>query len=166
MENSSQLLTGRTEVSLQGLSFTLHQANVHQLKLETLTKLVLLLRYQTRVELLCFLWRTPRSLNRCGLQGFAHQQTSCLGHLKAHHCWFVRVQLQSASTHFITAKHVTPVQGHVDNITFRLVSYHFFSSCHVSVGFNFDLSMRNAKLNVPLGSELGTGHPLVTTETR
>ncbi|CAF93683.1 unnamed protein product [Tetraodon nigroviridis] len=41
-------------------------------------------------------------------------------------------KLQSASTHFITAKHVTPVQGHVDNITFRLVSYHFFSSCHVS----------------------------------
>lgn len=41
-------------------------------------------------------------------------------------------KLQSASVHFIAAKHTTPLKGHVDDITFRLVAYDFFTHCHVS----------------------------------
>ncbi|KAL7874398.1 hypothetical protein SRHO_G00053680 [Serrasalmus rhombeus] len=41
-------------------------------------------------------------------------------------------KLQSASLHFISAKHTTPVKKYVDDITFRLVSYGFFTHCHVS----------------------------------
>ncbi|XP_042366032.1 uncharacterized protein LOC121960425 [Plectropomus leopardus] len=40
--------------------------------------------------------------------------------------------LQSASVHFIAAKHTTPFKKYVDNINFRLASYHFFTCCHVS----------------------------------
>ncbi|XP_037392403.1 uncharacterized protein LOC119262942 isoform X2 [Pygocentrus nattereri] len=39
-------------------------------------------------------------------------------------------KLQSASLHFISAKHTTPVKKYVDDITFRLVSYGFFTHCH------------------------------------
>uniref|UniRef100_A0A8C6MBC8 Uncharacterized protein n=1 Tax=Nothobranchius furzeri TaxID=105023 RepID=A0A8C6MBC8_NOTFU len=42
-------------------------------------------------------------------------------------------KLQSASVHFIAAKHKSPVQGYEDVITLRLVSRNFFSCCHVSV---------------------------------
>ncbi|XP_056869178.1 uncharacterized protein LOC130513917 [Takifugu flavidus] len=41
-------------------------------------------------------------------------------------------KLQSASVHFITAKHVSPFRRYVENINFRLVPYHFFTCCHVS----------------------------------
>ncbi|KAM7390879.1 hypothetical protein PAMA_008873 [Pampus argenteus] len=41
-------------------------------------------------------------------------------------------KLQSASVHFIAAKHTTPFKRYVDDINFRLVSYHFFTCCHVS----------------------------------
>ncbi|XP_041823417.1 uncharacterized protein LOC121628459 isoform X2 [Melanotaenia boesemani] len=41
-------------------------------------------------------------------------------------------KLQSASVHFIAAKHRTPFKRYVDDINFRLVPYHFFTSCHVS----------------------------------
>ncbi|XP_067291145.1 uncharacterized protein [Pseudorasbora parva] len=41
-------------------------------------------------------------------------------------------KLQSASVHFISAKHTTPVKKYVDDINFRLVSYGFFTHCHVS----------------------------------
>uniref|UniRef100_A0A3P9KVF5 Uncharacterized protein n=1 Tax=Oryzias latipes TaxID=8090 RepID=A0A3P9KVF5_ORYLA len=41
-------------------------------------------------------------------------------------------KLQSASVHFISAKHTTPVKGSVDDINFRLVPFLFFSFCHVS----------------------------------
>nr|XP_003201373.2 uncharacterized protein LOC100535932 isoform X1 [Danio rerio] len=41
-------------------------------------------------------------------------------------------KLQSASTHFISAKHTTPVKKYVDDINFRLTSYGFFTHCHVS----------------------------------
>uniref|UniRef100_A0AAQ4P1U4 Uncharacterized protein n=1 Tax=Gasterosteus aculeatus aculeatus TaxID=481459 RepID=A0AAQ4P1U4_GASAC len=41
-------------------------------------------------------------------------------------------KLQSASVHFIAAKHTTPFTGYVDDINYRLASYHFFSCCHVS----------------------------------
>ncbi|KAA8579297.1 hypothetical protein FQN60_007087 [Etheostoma spectabile] len=41
-------------------------------------------------------------------------------------------KLQSASVHFIAAKHTTPFKGYVDDINFRLVSYRFFTCCHVS----------------------------------
>ncbi|XP_054593644.2 uncharacterized protein [Nothobranchius furzeri] len=41
-------------------------------------------------------------------------------------------KLQSASVHFIAAKHKSPVQGYEDVITLRLVSRNFFSCCHVS----------------------------------
>uniref|UniRef100_A0A8C5HBX1 Uncharacterized protein n=1 Tax=Gouania willdenowi TaxID=441366 RepID=A0A8C5HBX1_GOUWI len=44
----------------------------------------------------------------------------------------VHLQLQSASVHFIAAKHTTPFEGYVADINFRMVPYHFFSSCHVS----------------------------------
>ncbi|XP_046873386.1 uncharacterized protein LOC124465566 isoform X2 [Hypomesus transpacificus] len=40
-------------------------------------------------------------------------------------------KLQSASVHFIAAKHTTPIKRQVDDITFRLVTYEFFSHCHV-----------------------------------
>ncbi|KTG47704.1 hypothetical protein cypCar_00020653 [Cyprinus carpio] len=42
------------------------------------------------------------------------------------------MELQSASVHFISAKHTTPVKKYVDDINFRLVSYGFFTHCHVS----------------------------------
>uniref|UniRef100_A0A8C2AG08 Uncharacterized protein n=1 Tax=Cyprinus carpio TaxID=7962 RepID=A0A8C2AG08_CYPCA len=38
-------------------------------------------------------------------------------------------KLQSASVHFISAKHTTPVKKYVDDINFRLVSYGFFTHC-------------------------------------
>uniref|UniRef100_A0A3Q2SN92 Uncharacterized protein n=1 Tax=Fundulus heteroclitus TaxID=8078 RepID=A0A3Q2SN92_FUNHE len=41
-------------------------------------------------------------------------------------------KLQSASVHFITAKHTSPDKRFVEDINFRLVSYYFFMSCHVS----------------------------------
>ncbi|XP_044194857.1 uncharacterized protein LOC122972145 [Thunnus albacares] len=41
-------------------------------------------------------------------------------------------KLQSASVHFIAAKHTTPFKSYVDDINFRLVSHHFFTCCHVS----------------------------------
>ncbi|XP_052452733.1 uncharacterized protein LOC128013649 [Carassius gibelio] len=41
-------------------------------------------------------------------------------------------KLQSASVHFISAKHTTPVKKYVDDINFRLVSYGFFTHCQVS----------------------------------
>ncbi|XP_038133841.1 uncharacterized protein LOC119778593 isoform X3 [Cyprinodon tularosa] len=41
-------------------------------------------------------------------------------------------KLQSASVHFITAKHSGPVHREVEDIHFRLVSYDFYSSCHVA----------------------------------
>uniref|UniRef100_A0A8C2AG10 Uncharacterized protein n=1 Tax=Cyprinus carpio TaxID=7962 RepID=A0A8C2AG10_CYPCA len=41
-------------------------------------------------------------------------------------------KLQSASVHFISAKHTTPVKKYVDDINFRLVSYGFFTHWHVS----------------------------------
>uniref|UniRef100_A0A3Q4ASB0 Uncharacterized protein n=1 Tax=Mola mola TaxID=94237 RepID=A0A3Q4ASB0_MOLML len=44
-------------------------------------------------------------------------------------------KLQSASIHFISAKHTSPFKKYVDNINFRLTSYHFFTYCHISVGF-------------------------------
>ncbi|XP_045916660.1 uncharacterized protein LOC123977753 [Micropterus dolomieu] len=44
----------------------------------------------------------------------------------------ISLQLQSASVHFIAAKHTTPVKSYVEDINFRLVSYHFFACCHVS----------------------------------
>lgn len=47
------------------------------------------------------------------------------------------LQLQSASAHFIAAKHTTPFKRYVDDINFRLVSYYFFSCCHISVSFHF-----------------------------
>jgi len=43
------------------------------------------------------------------------------------------LKLQSASAHFISAKHTTPVKKYVDDINFRLVSYRFFTHCQVSV---------------------------------
>ncbi|TNN50105.1 hypothetical protein EYF80_039711 [Liparis tanakae] len=41
-------------------------------------------------------------------------------------------KLQSASLRFISAKHTSPLRSDVDHINFRLVPFHFFSSCHVS----------------------------------
>ncbi|XP_072306463.1 uncharacterized protein [Eucyclogobius newberryi] len=41
-------------------------------------------------------------------------------------------KLQSASVHFIEAKHTTRFKRHVDNIHIRLMPFHFFTSCHVS----------------------------------
>ncbi|XP_040926440.1 uncharacterized protein LOC121202186 [Betta splendens] len=41
-------------------------------------------------------------------------------------------KLQSASVHFIAAKHTTPFERYVDDINLRLVSYGFFTGCHVS----------------------------------
>ncbi|XP_053716070.1 uncharacterized protein LOC128755977 [Synchiropus splendidus] len=41
-------------------------------------------------------------------------------------------KLQSASSHFISAKHLTPIKRHEDQINFRLVPFHFFSCCHVA----------------------------------
>ncbi|CAG5895627.1 unnamed protein product [Menidia menidia] len=41
-------------------------------------------------------------------------------------------KLQSASVHFIAAKHISPIRRFVEDINFRLVSYRFFTSCHVS----------------------------------
>ncbi|TRY85048.1 hypothetical protein DNTS_009548 [Danionella cerebrum] len=41
-------------------------------------------------------------------------------------------KLQSASVYFIAAKHTTPVKKYVDDITFRLTSFVFFTHCHVS----------------------------------
>ena len=49
---------------------------------------------------------------------------------------FVCLQLQSASVHFIAAKHTTPIKNYVEDINFRLVSYHFFTCCRVSVGLH------------------------------
>uniref|UniRef100_A0A3P8WSV5 Uncharacterized protein n=1 Tax=Cynoglossus semilaevis TaxID=244447 RepID=A0A3P8WSV5_CYNSE len=40
-------------------------------------------------------------------------------------------KLQSASVHFITAKHSTPFERHVDDINLRMVSCHIFTCCHV-----------------------------------
>uniref|UniRef100_A0A3B5KYY3 Uncharacterized protein n=1 Tax=Xiphophorus couchianus TaxID=32473 RepID=A0A3B5KYY3_9TELE len=41
-------------------------------------------------------------------------------------------KLQSSSVHFITAKHTSPDKRYVEDINFRLVSYQFFGSCHVT----------------------------------
>uniref|UniRef100_A0AAY4A0H6 Uncharacterized protein n=2 Tax=Denticeps clupeoides TaxID=299321 RepID=A0AAY4A0H6_9TELE len=41
-------------------------------------------------------------------------------------------KLQSDSAHFITAKHASPVTGHVDDLTFRLVSSDLFTRCRVA----------------------------------
>ncbi|KAF0028413.1 hypothetical protein F2P81_019500 [Scophthalmus maximus] len=41
-------------------------------------------------------------------------------------------KLQSATVHFIAAKHTTHFERKVDDINFRLASSHFFTSCHVS----------------------------------
>uniref|UniRef100_A0A3B5AYH1 Uncharacterized protein n=1 Tax=Stegastes partitus TaxID=144197 RepID=A0A3B5AYH1_9TELE len=41
-------------------------------------------------------------------------------------------KLRSASVHFIAARHTTPFRRFVDDISFRLVSYHFFTCCHIS----------------------------------
>ncbi|XP_061661969.1 uncharacterized protein LOC133493047 isoform X2 [Syngnathoides biaculeatus] len=41
-------------------------------------------------------------------------------------------KLQSASVHFIAAKHISPFKKYMDSIHFRLVPYYFFTSCHVS----------------------------------
>ncbi|XP_038828654.1 uncharacterized protein LOC120027730 isoform X1 [Salvelinus namaycush] len=41
-------------------------------------------------------------------------------------------KLQAASIHFIAAKHTTPFKKSVDDLTFRLVSFEFFTHCHVS----------------------------------
>ncbi|XP_068160630.1 uncharacterized protein [Antennarius striatus] len=41
-------------------------------------------------------------------------------------------KLQSASVHFITAKHTNPIDRSVADINFRLVSHLFFTYCHVS----------------------------------
>lgn len=59
------------------------------------------------------------------------QQISCHRVLTA--LVLFSLQLLSASVHFIAAKHTTPFKGYVDNINFRLVPYHFFTSCHISV---------------------------------
>lgn len=45
------------------------------------------------------------------------------------------LQLHSASVHFISAKHTTPFKKNVYDINFRLVSFHFYTCCHVSVGY-------------------------------
>lgn len=42
-------------------------------------------------------------------------------------------QLRSASVHFIAATHTTPFKRYKDDLNFRLVSYNFFTCCHVSV---------------------------------
>ncbi|KAJ0022711.1 hypothetical protein NQD34_014845 [Periophthalmus magnuspinnatus] len=41
-------------------------------------------------------------------------------------------KLQSASVHFIEAKHTTPFKKHVDNIHIRLMPFRFFTCCHIS----------------------------------
>ncbi|XP_034037132.1 uncharacterized protein LOC117519946 [Thalassophryne amazonica] len=41
-------------------------------------------------------------------------------------------KLQSASDHFISAKHTGPFKRSVEDINFRLVPYHFFTCCCVS----------------------------------
>uniref|UniRef100_A0A3B4F4E7 Uncharacterized protein n=1 Tax=Pundamilia nyererei TaxID=303518 RepID=A0A3B4F4E7_9CICH len=41
-------------------------------------------------------------------------------------------KLHSASVHFISAKHTTPFKKNVYDINFRLVSFHFYTCCHVS----------------------------------
>ncbi|XP_065115112.1 uncharacterized protein [Paramisgurnus dabryanus] len=41
-------------------------------------------------------------------------------------------KLQSASVHFISAKHTTATKKDTEDINFRLVSYGFFTHCHVS----------------------------------
>ncbi|XP_055038593.2 uncharacterized protein [Misgurnus anguillicaudatus] len=41
-------------------------------------------------------------------------------------------KLQSASVHFISAKHTTAAKKDTEDINFRLVSYGFFTHCHVS----------------------------------
>nr|XP_057916415.1 uncharacterized protein LOC131108958 isoform X2 [Doryrhamphus excisus] len=40
-------------------------------------------------------------------------------------------KLQSATVHFISAKHSTPLKRDVSIINFRLVPYHFFTCCSV-----------------------------------
>lgn len=44
----------------------------------------------------------------------------------------VCLQLHSASVHFISAQHTSPDEGSVEDITFHLVSFNFFTGCHVS----------------------------------
>ncbi|XP_060928020.1 uncharacterized protein LOC133002262 isoform X2 [Limanda limanda] len=41
-------------------------------------------------------------------------------------------KLQSASDHFIAAKHTSPFKRYVDDINFRLGHSYFFTCCHVS----------------------------------
>ncbi|XP_061614416.1 uncharacterized protein LOC133470264 [Phyllopteryx taeniolatus] len=41
-------------------------------------------------------------------------------------------KLQSASVHFIAAKHISPLKKYKDSLHFRLVPYYFFTFCHVS----------------------------------
>uniref|UniRef100_A0A674NJG8 Uncharacterized protein n=2 Tax=Takifugu rubripes TaxID=31033 RepID=A0A674NJG8_TAKRU len=64
-------------------------------------------------------------------------------------------KLQSASVHFITAKHVSPFRRYVENINFRLVPYHFFTCCHVSVGFFFYPIMRTTEAKCSSEFKLG-----------
>lgn len=44
---------------------------------------------------------------------------------------FLCLQLHSASVHFMSAQHTNPDEGSVEDITFHLVSFNFFTSCHV-----------------------------------
>ncbi|XP_061821938.1 uncharacterized protein [Nerophis lumbriciformis] len=41
-------------------------------------------------------------------------------------------KLHSATVHFISAKHTTPLTRYQQVINFRLVPYHFFTGCHIS----------------------------------
>ncbi|XP_061521731.1 uncharacterized protein LOC133396211 [Phycodurus eques] len=41
-------------------------------------------------------------------------------------------KLQSASVHFIAAKHISPLKKYQDSLHFRLAPYYFFTFCHVS----------------------------------
>ncbi|XP_037133398.1 uncharacterized protein LOC119137899 isoform X1 [Syngnathus acus] len=41
-------------------------------------------------------------------------------------------KLESASVHFIAAKHMQPIKRYVDVIHFRLLPYYFHNFCHVS----------------------------------
>ncbi|KAK7881356.1 hypothetical protein WMY93_029765 [Mugilogobius chulae] len=56
-------------------------------------------------------------------------------------------KLQSASVHFIEAKHTTPFKKHVDNIHIRLMPFRFFTCCHISVR-SFSSSCISIHLNL------------------
>ncbi|XP_054621894.1 uncharacterized protein LOC129174196 [Dunckerocampus dactyliophorus] len=55
-----------------------------------------------------------------GMAGCRHGGQRCL------------YKLQSATVHFISAKHTSPFKRHVHVINFRLAPYHFFTCCRVS----------------------------------